>query len=99
MWHRGDMSERVISDNPDASRYELHMDGRFLGWVDYRLDGTVMTILHIQVSPELRGHGISAPFLDDVLADVRARGLSIVPTCGYARTHVAERPALHDLLA
>ena len=93
------MTERVITDNPQDSRFELHIDGEFMGWVDYRLDGNVMTIPHVQVAAQLRGQGISAPFLDDVLAEIRERGLKIVPTCGYARGHVAERPHLHDLLA
>jgi uncharacterized protein len=93
------MTEREITDNPEASRFELHIDGEFMGWVDYRLHDQVMTIPHVQVSPRLRGQGVSAPFLDDVLAEIRSRGLKIVPTCGYARTHVADRPELHDLLA
>jgi uncharacterized protein len=93
------MAEQVIADNPETSRYELHIDGEFSGWVDYRLDGGVMAIPHVQVDPRQRGQGISAPFLDEVLADIRRRGLKIIPTCGYARGHVADRPELHDLLA
>ncbi len=93
------MTSRSVHDNPDASRYELHLDGELSGWVDYRLDGDVLSIPHVEVSSRLRGQGVSAPFLDEVLVDVRRRGLKIVPLCGYARGHVAERPELHDLLA
>lgn len=93
------MTSRVVEDNPVASRYELHLDGELSGWVDYQLDGEVMTIPHVEVASRLRGQGVSAPFLDEVLVDIRRRGLKIVPLCGYARGHVASRPDLHDLLA
>ena len=93
-----DMTERAIVDNDEASRYELLLDGRLSGVVEYRLTGDTMVIPHVEVLPELRGKGYSAAFLDDVLERVRGRGLKVVPLCGYARSHFDQRPDLHDLL-
>ena len=73
------------------------LDGKFAGVVEYQLEDAVMTIPHVEVVPELRGKGYSAPFLDEVLQLVRDRGLKIVPLCGYARSHIRERPDLQDL--
>ncbi len=94
----GRVAERTVADDPASNRYELRLDGKLAGVVEYQLEGAVMTIPHVEVVPELRGKGYSAPFLDEVLQLVRDRGLKIVPLCGYARSHIRERPDLHDLL-
>jgi predicted GNAT family acetyltransferase len=89
-----------IADNTEAGRYELLHDGEVVGWVRYRPGGDgVLVIPHVEVIPALRGRGHSAPFLDEVLADVTRRGLKVVPTCGYAAGHIRSRPDLHHLLA
>ena len=88
-----------IVDNADHGRYELRHDGELVGVVEYRLDGDgVIVIPHVEVIPALRGGGHSAPFLDQVLADIERRGLSVVPTCGYAAGHIRSRPDLVRLL-
>lgn len=94
-----DGQTRTVTDNPAADRYELHLDGRLSGVVDYQVrdaGGGVEHLLipHVEVLPELRGHGYSEPFLDDVLAEIDRRGIKIVPLCSYARAHVANRPDL-----
>ncbi len=90
---------REIVDNVERRRFELHLDGRVAGHVAYRLDGDVVVVPHVEVDPELRGTGVSAPFLDEVLGLIRARGQKVRPLCGYARSHMSADPNLHDLLA
>lgn len=70
------------------------------GVVEYRLaDETTMAVLHVEVTPDLRGQGVSDRFFDDVLARVRDRGLLVTPICGWARRQMRSRPEHHDLLA
>jgi uncharacterized protein len=88
-----------VADNAEDSRYELRHNGELVGVVEYRLQDEVMVIPHVEVLPRLRGHGHSAPFLDQVLAEVEARGLKVVPLCGYASAHLRSRPDLTHLLA
>lgn len=101
--------EIEIADAPERGRYELRHDGEVVGFVQYQLRagdgggdgdaGGVMVIPHVEVVPRLRGRGHSEPFLDRVLADVDARGLKVVPLCGYAAAHLRARPELGHLLA
>ncbi len=91
--------EREIVDNRERHRFELVLDGRVSGHVHYRLDGDVLVVPHVEVVPELRGTGTSGPFLDDVLALIRARGHKVRPLCGYASSRMHADPSLHDLLA
>lgn len=58
-----------------------------------------MTVVHVEVAPELRGRGISEPFFDEVLALIRQRGRTVIPVCGWARATMTANPAHHDLLA
>jgi uncharacterized protein len=96
--HRDEHQGEIV-DNPDAGRYELRDHGAVVGVVEYRLDGEVMVIPHVEVAPALRGTGRSAPFLDEVLARIDQRGLQVRPLCGYAAGHIRSRPHLHHLLA
>ena len=98
-WQDRGMTQRTIADNAEASRYELLLDGALSGVVEYQVDGDTMMIPHVEVVAALRGKGYSAPFLDDVLELIRARGLKVIPLCGYARGHIQRRPDLHDLVA
>lgn len=100
----GDMSETtgggvVIADNPGASRYELRHDDQLVGWVMYQLNGSTITIPHVEVIASLRGRGHSGPFLAQVLADIEQRGLKVVPLCTYAYRFMHSRPEFADLLA
>lgn len=96
--HADASAPRRVSDNPEAGRYELHLGGELSGVVEYRRVDDVLIVPHVEVLPELRGRGYSAPFLDDVLDDVRRRGLRVRPLCSYARAHMLARPELHELL-
>jgi predicted GNAT family acetyltransferase len=89
---------RQITDNRVAQRYELAIDGRLSGVVEYREHEGVLALVHVEVLPELRGKGISAPFLDDVIELIAARDQKIRPICSYARSHVRDSPHLHGLV-
>jgi len=89
---------REIRDRPDLGRYELVHDGTVVGVVQYQLNGSVATIPHVEVAASLRGGGHSAPFLDEVLELMVQRGFTILPLCGYAAGHIANRPDREQLL-
>jgi predicted GNAT family acetyltransferase len=94
-----EVPDTEIVDNPDVYRYELRHGGSVVGVVQYRIDGDIMTIPHVEVAGHLRGQGVSGPFLDEVLARIEARGMKVIPTCGYAASHIAARPELRHLVA
>ncbi len=92
------MSERKITDNRVARRFELELDGRLSGVVDYHERDGVLALTHVEVLPELRGTGVSAPFLDEVIERIAADGHMIQPVCSYARAHFRDTPRFHHLL-
>ena len=90
----------TLADNRDASRYELPGEAG-LGFVDYRLDETQgrIVLIHAEVPPAAKGRGAGRALVEAVLADIRLRGLKVVPKCGFVAAVMHRDPAWHDLLA
>lgn len=88
-----------VRDNPAESRYELLVDGRLLGMILYRSDGDVVTLYHTEVAPELEGRGLGGRLVKDALADIRARGLKLVPRCPFVAAYLRRHPEEADLVA
>lgn len=81
----------MVTNNTSQSRYELEVDGH-LAIADYRLEGDKLVITHVETPPELRGKGVAGQVMAGVVADAKARGLTIVPVCPYAITYLKRHP-------
>ncbi len=87
-----------VVDAPEASRFELLLDGERVGLADYSLDSEVMTVPHVRTEPEHRGRGFAAILMQGLLDSIRANGQTIRPVCPYAAAYMRERPDSQDLL-
>ena len=87
-----------VRDNAAESRFEL-AEGGEVAVAAYELAGDVVTFTHTVVPPALRGRGVAGRLVAGALAEVRARGLKIVPACSYVADYVAKHPEARDLLA
>ncbi|WP_325048386.1 GNAT family N-acetyltransferase [Desertihabitans brevis] len=97
---RGRCAMTLTFEHRDAEhRFVASDDGREVGVVDYRLDGTVATITHTGTDPGRRGEGIAGRLTTVVLDDMRARGWSVVPQCPYTAQFIDQHPGYADLLA
>lgn len=93
------MPDVEVSDNPQESRYELKLDGRRVGLVEYRLQGPRIALVHTEVDPALKGQGLGGTLVKAVLDDVRARGLEVNPVCSFVSDYVrAHRDEYLDLV-
>jgi predicted GNAT family acetyltransferase len=88
-----------VVDLGDGHRYELRLDGERVGSADYRVTDGVMTIPYVETKPAHRGKDFAARLMAGVLDDVRARELTVQPTCSYAAAYMRRRPETHDLIA
>lgn len=87
-----------VRNNEGHHRYELVVD-RHLAFSEYRIDGDVITFTHTIVPPALEGRGIASRLIAAALADVRAKGLKVVPECSFVRGYIERHPEWQDLLA
>ena len=87
-----------VIDNTTRQRFELDIDGQIV-FADYRRDGDIVIVPHVEAPVALRGTGASGRLMEGVLALLRARGERIVPSCSYAAAYIARHSEHQDLLA
>ena len=90
------MNHEVL-DNQPRERYELHVDGRLVTIADYRRNGDVIIVPHVETEPLMRGQGMANRLMRGMLDDIRCRGLTITPLCAYAADFIRHSPGDHDL--
>lgn len=82
-----------VRDNPDQGRYEITKDDQIVGFAEYKLTGARIAFTHTEVYLEFAGRGLARRLVTDALADVRDRGLAVLPFCPYVRSVIASDPA------
>jgi len=87
-----------VRDNPAKHRYELDVDGH-IAFVDYRLAGEKIVLVHTEVPSELGGRGIGSQIAKGTLDAVRARGLKADIRCDFLAAWVKKHPEYSDLVA
>ncbi|MGR2752169.1 GNAT family N-acetyltransferase [Agromyces arachidis] len=88
------MTDREVrfERNEDERRYEMHVDGEYAGFAEFRLrpEGRIV-FTHTVVFPGREGQGLGSAIARHVIEDAIARGERIVPRCpfiaAYLRRH------------
>ena len=93
-----DDSEPTVSDDPEARRYTVQVDGQVAGFTMYRRHGDVTTFIHTEIGGEHAGQGLGSILVKGALDDVRARGGTIRPLCPFVRSYVERHPEYGDLV-
>ena len=90
----------VVTDNPAASRYELHVGSELAGFVEYRLRDRegVIGLVHTQVEPAFQGEHLATHLARFSLDNARARGLAVLPFCPYITSWIKKHPEYVDLI-
>lgn len=91
------MGMTSLADNTGLQRFEWFEEGK-LAFADYRLDGGVLTLPHVEADPALRGKGTAGRLMTAVLDLARERGWKVRPVCGYAVAFISRHPVYQDLL-
>ena len=87
-----------VGDNPTELRYELLVDGELAGVIRYRRLPDALALVHTEVEPMFEGRGLAARLVAGALADIRERGLHVVPICPYVREYLERHPEDRDLI-
>jgi predicted GNAT family acetyltransferase len=82
----------AVTDNTALNRFEI-LDGDELGAIaEYELRGDVIAFTHTETMPGHEGRGVARRLVTAALADVRSRGLEVLPFCPYVRKVIADHP-------
>ena len=93
-----DSSPPEVRHNAARSRYEISLDGRVVGFADYRAHDHTVVFPHTEIEPSMRNRGLGAELVRGALDDVRARGGSVVAQCWYVGEFIDQHPEYADLL-
>src|SRR5512142_3159527 len=91
-------SAPVVIDNPNTSRYELHVGGELAGFVQYHLRGQVISLVHTEIDPGFQGGGLASRLARFSLDDARERQLAVLPFCPYIQSWLKKHPDYTDLV-
>ncbi|SDG88658.1 hypothetical protein SAMN05421505_10914 [Sinosporangium album] len=89
---------RVV-DNPQASRYEVLVDGALAGFAEYRLKREKIIFPHTEVNPEFEGQGLGSRLARAALDASRDAGLTVVPACPFIAAYIRRHPDYVELVA
>jgi uncharacterized protein len=78
----------TVTDNAEAHRYELTVEGEVAGYVEYHDNGTRRSMNHTVIEPAYEGQGLGSTLAKAVLEDARGRGLAVLPYCPFIRSYI-----------
>ncbi|HEY5120844.1 MAG TPA: GNAT family N-acetyltransferase [Acidimicrobiales bacterium] len=80
-------------DNEGEHRYEMYVDDIMAGIEEYHLRGSVISLIHTEVSDAFAGQGLAPQLVTHVLDEARERGLSVLPFCPYVAKFISKHAA------
>jgi hypothetical protein len=92
------VSEPLLIDQPEHSRYVLELDGRRVGLLDYRLDRERIALIHTEIDPSFEGRGLGSALVRFALDDARVRGLAVLPQCPFVPHFIRLHPEYRELV-
>lgn len=92
-----DGSTVEVVDVPDASRFEVRIDGQRVGLAEYMRTDELVVYPHTEVDPAYNGRGLGSALARAVLDDARERKLAVLATCPFIAAYLARHPEYHDL--
>jgi predicted GNAT family acetyltransferase len=87
-----------IFNNESLHRYEYRVGDQTV-FADYRREGGILSILHVEAPPALRGTGAAGALMQGLVNEARDQGFKLRPVCGYAAAWLEKHKEYGDLIA
>lgn len=91
------MTEVRVVDDPAAGRFEADVHGQ-VAYLEYRLAGDTIDLIHTEVPRALEGQGIGSRLVRTALDSARERGLKVIVSCGFVRAYIKRHPEYQPLV-
>lgn len=83
---------------PAENQYVFRVDGEDVGLAAYRIVGGEIHITHTEITPRLRGTGLGAQMVRQVLERIRDEtDYRVVAACGFVREFLRRHPEYAEL--
>ena len=87
-----------ITDNRDAERFEVRVDGELAGHADYRRRPGLIAFIHTEIDDAFEGKGLGSELARYALDAVREEGLEVMPFCPFIGGWIGKHPEYVDLV-
>jgi len=84
----------VVRDNPALHRFEVLVDDKVAGISQYRPEGDDLVFTHTKVDDAYEGQGLGSTLVAAALAELRDRGVGVIPECPFVRTYLRRHKEL-----
>ena len=89
--------KHTLVDNADEKRYEFDL-GDDIAIIEYIKTQGFIILTHTEVPEKYEGQGIGAELVHDVLEDLRAKKLQMIPQCPFIAQYIRRHPEWADVL-
>ena len=89
--------QSLVRNNTADSQFEIEIDGR-TAFTMYRLKPGRIILVHTEVPPELKGHGVGNALARVSLDYARDEKLQVIPRCPFISTFIRRHPEYEDLV-
>jgi predicted GNAT family acetyltransferase len=79
----------AVHDNQSAQRLELLKEGQ-IAFLTYQRDGSDLVLVHTEVPPDLRGHGVGERLVRAALDTARDERRQVVALCPFAKAYLRD---------
>jgi uncharacterized protein len=83
---------------PEESCFEIRLDGRRIGLLDYYISGDTAVIPHTEIDPAYGGRGLGGELVKGALDELRGSGLRVRPVCSFVSHYIARHPEYAEMV-
>lgn len=84
--------EITVARNDEKQRYEIQVDGALAGFTTFVPDSEGrLRFPHTEIDPAFGGRGLGSTLVAEAMADVAARGETVVPLCPFVVKYLRGR--------
>jgi predicted GNAT family acetyltransferase len=80
-------ADKKLRIDAASSRIELELEGG-TAFIEYKLSGHTLFLIHTEVPPELEGKGVGGAIVLKTFQYAKENGYEIVPLCPFVQTYL-----------
>jgi predicted GNAT family acetyltransferase len=81
----------LLKINDDDHHIEMDVEGH-TAFIDYKLSGDVLKLIHTEVPEELEGKGVGTAIVTKALQYARDNNLKVIPICPFVQAFLKRHP-------